>query len=84
MTIIMSVGMIIAWTPYATVSMWAAWDKEGPTHPWVSTHTLSTLSEENLSPLYIFILVNFELSLYSWIAGLYDVIQWSELFLLRV
>ncbi len=37
-----------------------------------------------LSPLYIFISVTVELSLYSWIAGLDDDIHWSELFLLRV
>ncbi len=44
-----------------------------------------TLSEKKqLTPLYIFNSVSFELSLHSWIAGLDDYIQWSGLFLLRV
>ncbi len=40
--------------------------------------------KKQLTPLYIFISVSFELSLYIWIGGLDDDIQVSELFLLRV
>ncbi len=40
--------------------------------------------EKQLIPLYIFISVSFELSLYSLIAGLDDNIQWNELLLLGV
>ena len=40
--------------------------------------------KKQLIQLYIFISKSFELPLYSWIAGLHDDIQWSELFLLRV
>ncbi len=40
--------------------------------------------KKQLTPLYIFISVSFELSLCSWIAGLDDDTQGSELFLLRV
>ena len=34
--------------------------------------------------MYIFISASFQLSLYSWIAGVDDDEQWSELFVLRV
>ena len=34
--------------------------------------------------MYIFISASFQLSLYSWIAGLDDDEQWSELFVMRV
>ena len=40
--------------------------------------------KKQLTPLYIFSSVSFELSLYSWISGLDDDIKWSELFHLRV
>ena len=40
--------------------------------------------KQQLTPLYTFISVTFELFLYSWIYGLDDDIQWSELGILRV
>ncbi len=40
--------------------------------------------EKQLTPLYIFTSISFELYLYSWIDGLDDDIQLRELFLLRV
>ena len=40
--------------------------------------------KKQLTPLYIFISASFELSLYSWIDGLDDDIQWNGVFLLRV
>ena len=40
--------------------------------------------KEQLIPVYIFISASFRLSLYSWIAGLDEDEQWSELFVLRV
>ncbi len=50
----------------------------------VSVRSSAHSQKKQFTPLYIFISASYELSLYSWMAGLNDNMQWSELFLLTV
>ncbi len=58
---------------YSRQSILCSKDTSYPVYVWC------TLSEETT-----YSTVSFELSLYNWIAGLDDDVQWNELFLLRV